>query len=37
MRWLGLLSLPVAVRAQGFSTTMLRFGCSQIVIDRVDP
>jgi hypothetical protein len=36
MLWLGLLSLP-AVSAQGFSTTMLRFGCSQITIDRIDP
>lgn len=37
MLWLGLLSMPVAVQAQGFSTTMLRFGCSQITIDRIDP
>jgi hypothetical protein len=37
MLWLGLLSMPVAVQAQGFSTTMLRFGCSQIAIDRIDP
>ena len=37
MRWLGLLAMPVAVQAQGFSLTMLRFGCSQIVIDRIDP
>jgi hypothetical protein len=37
MLWLGLLSLPAAVQAQGFSTTMLRFGCSQITIDRIDP
>lgn len=37
MLWLGLLSIPAAVQAQGFSTTMLRFGCSQIVIDRIDP
>ena len=36
MRWVGLLSLPAAVQAQ-FSTTMLRFGCSQITIDRIDP
>jgi hypothetical protein len=37
MLWLGLLSMPLAVQAQGFSLTMLRFGCSQIVIDRIDP
>jgi hypothetical protein len=37
MLWLGLFSLPAAVQAQGFSTTMLRFGCSQITIDRIDP
>jgi len=36
MRWVGFLSLPAAVQAQ-FSTTMLRFGCSQITIDRIDP
>ncbi|KAL2125760.1 hypothetical protein VTI74DRAFT_2829 [Chaetomium olivicolor] len=36
MLWLGFLFLP-AVQAQGFSTTMLRFGCSQIAIDRIDP
>lgn len=36
MFWLGFLSLPVAVQGQ-FSTTMLRFGCSQIAIDRIDP
>ncbi|SPQ26470.1 73cd40c6-3568-4e87-9233-1521ec5bb1ec [Thermothielavioides terrestris] len=35
MFWLGLLSLPAA-QAQ-FSTTMLRFGCAQITIDRIDP
>lgn len=37
MLWLGLLSMPAAVKAQGFSTTMLRFGCSQLSIDRIDP
>lgn len=37
MFWLPLLTLPAAVQGQGFSTTMLRFGCSQIAIDRVDP
>ncbi|KAK4139156.1 uncharacterized protein C8A04DRAFT_16108 [Dichotomopilus funicola] len=36
MYWLGLLALPAAVRAQ-FSTTMLRFGCSELTIDRIDP
>jgi hypothetical protein len=35
MLWLGLLSVP-AVQAQ-FSTTMLRFGCSELSIDRIDP
>ncbi|KAK4109152.1 hypothetical protein N656DRAFT_359337 [Canariomyces notabilis] len=37
MRSLTLLAIPAAVQAQGFSTTMLRFGCSQVVIDRIDP
>ncbi|VBB79522.1 Putative protein of unknown function [Podospora comata] len=32
----GLFSLP-AVYGQGFSTTMLRFGCSEVVLDRIDP
>lgn len=35
MLWLGLLTVP-AVQAQ-YSYTMLRFGCSQITIDRIDP
>jgi hypothetical protein len=35
MLLLGLLSLP-AVQAQ-YSTTMLRFGCAQVTIDRIDP
>lgn len=37
MYWLGALFFAVAVDAQGFSNTMLRFGCSQAVIDRIDP
>jgi len=37
MLWLGLLTMADAVAAQGFSTTMLRFGCSQVVVDRIDP
>ncbi|KAK4205413.1 hypothetical protein QBC40DRAFT_320135 [Triangularia verruculosa] len=32
----GLFSLPV-VYGQGFSSTMLRFGCSEVVLDRIDP
>ncbi|KAK3291598.1 uncharacterized protein B0H64DRAFT_366970 [Chaetomium fimeti] len=36
MFWLGLLSSVPAVQAQ-FSTTMLRFGCSELSIDRIDP
>ncbi|KAI7932801.1 hypothetical protein M0657_000110 [Pyricularia oryzae] len=37
MLWLGALSLATAVRGQAFSFTMLRFGCSEVVIDRIDP
>ncbi|KAK3402550.1 hypothetical protein B0T20DRAFT_427985 [Sordaria brevicollis] len=37
MYWLGALSFAAAVQAQGYSMTMLRFGCSQAVIDRIDP
>ncbi|KAK4171215.1 hypothetical protein QBC36DRAFT_367586 [Triangularia setosa] len=32
----GLFLLPV-VYGQGFSSTMLRFGCSEVVLDRIDP
>ncbi|KAL2265060.1 hypothetical protein VTJ83DRAFT_7570 [Remersonia thermophila] len=37
MRWVGFLSMPAAVQAQAFSMNMLRFGCSQLSIDRIDP
>jgi hypothetical protein len=38
--WLGLLALAGLAQAQrgsGGGSAMLRFGCSQIVIDRIDP
>ena len=42
MRWLVLAGLTATVEAipqagGGYSTTMLRFGCSQVSIDRIDP
>lgn len=42
MRWLVLVGLTATVEAipqfgGGYSTTMLRFGCSQVSIDRIDP
>jgi len=35
--WLNLLALAGLASAQGGGSAMLRFGCSNIVIDRVDP
>ena len=38
MHWSILLGLAATAEAQfGGGTTMLRFGCSQVVIDRLDP
>jgi len=38
--WFSFLAVAAVVQAQGRTSggsAMLRFGCSQIVIDRIDP
>ncbi|KAK3365496.1 hypothetical protein B0T24DRAFT_669751 [Lasiosphaeria ovina] len=35
--WLSLLAFAAAAQAQSGGSAMLRFGCSNIVIDRIDP
>jgi hypothetical protein len=40
-KWFGLLALAAGVHAQGrggsSGLAMLRFGCSELSIDRIDP